>query len=765
MAKIAEATVLNRTMLFFLSMILTCIFGSGIFKTTFDSSLSALLSKSDPYLNELEEVDRTFPSNGEIRFAFIAEKNNSVFDRKILLAIADLTEKFTVIPKIQGITTILGYTSPETQRRLFSEPINDLSDSEIAEIGETARNERFLTSNLLSPDASLTFAIIDVNTREATNTERIEIADSVLELKDQLKIAHPTVNVLANSDVILEKASQQDMVDDLTKLMPLVIILCVAVICYCFKSLAIGACILIHVAFTIICTVGVLGFFNLSFNNISVIAPLVVVIISVANSVHIISIFKQGLHQNKNDTDAMIYSMQSNLRPVTLAAITTAIGFTSLSMSSSPAIQDFGRIVSVGIGFAYMLTVFMLPYMLVRISKISSVSKASGVNFLQPQLRSIIKFATQNDKAIFSLCTALAVFTFILLPLNQTDFNRLDFIASDSEIREYYDVVEERMNRGLGLSYAIETNTKDRAIDPFFLQKTDEFTNWLSEQKEIESVISIVEVIKTINRIISDNDEQKYSIPTEIQTNENYLNAYKTVEDNFIPLNRFIDEDYSAVTVVINAREMSNQQMIDLDQRITKEFSENFPSASLVHGSGVLLFARMDELVTIELLQGYSISLLLITICLTLGFKSLYFGLLSVIPNLLPATMVFGFWALLVGQLDPFVMMLFSISIGLVVDDTVHILSHYLENRRDGIAKVPAIGNSITTAGPALTITTMVLALGTTVLIFANTLYFQQSAKLLVPIVVLALVLDLFYLPSILKRFDSNFKKQKIMTS
>ena len=70
MAKIAEATVLNRAMLFFLSVILTCIFGSGIFKTTFDSSLSALLSKSDPYLNELEEVDLTFPSNGEIRFAF-----------------------------------------------------------------------------------------------------------------------------------------------------------------------------------------------------------------------------------------------------------------------------------------------------------------------------------------------------------------------------------------------------------------------------------------------------------------------------------------------------------------------------------------------------------------------------------------------------------------------------------------------------------------------------------------------------------------------
>ena len=762
---VAKATVLNRIPLFILAVILTCLLGSGIFRTTFNSSLSALLTQSDPYLNELEEMDRTFPSNGEIRFAFVADKGTTVFDSKVLLAISDLKERFTAIPKIQGINTILDFTSPETQRRLFSKAIDDLSDSEIAEISEVAKNERFLTTNLLSPDGRLTFAIIEVNTRDSSNAERLQIADSILKLKEELSSLHPEVNLFANSDVILEKASQQDMVDDLTQLMPLVILLCVAIICYCFKSLAIGACILTHVAFTIICTVGILGFFGLSFNNISVIAPLVVVIISVANSVHIISIFKQGLYRGKEDVEAMIYSMRHNLRPVSLAAITTAIGFTSLSMSSSPAIQDFGRIVSVGIAFAYLLTILMLPYMLVRVSNISSVSKETSVTFFQPQLRDLIEFTAQNDKVIFFVCSTLAVLTFCLLPLNETDFNRLDFIASDSDIREYYDVVNESMDRGLGLNYAIETQIENGAIDPAFLREADKFTNWLSEQDEIESVISIVEVIKTINRILNDNDEQQYIIPVESQTNFNYLNAYRTVEDNFLPLNRFIDEDYSAITLIINAREMTNQQMIDLDERITQEYPNALSSASLIHGSGVLLFARMDELVTIELLQGYSISLLLITICLTLGFSSLHFGLLSVIPNLLPATMVFGFWAFFVGQIDPFVMMLFSISIGLVVDDTVHILSHYLESRRAGASKAEAIGSSISTAGPALTITTMVLALGTTVLIFANTLYFQQSAKLLVPIVVLALVLDLLYLPTILKRFDTQYNAQEIVTS
>jgi predicted RND superfamily exporter protein len=161
----------------------------------------------------------------------------------------------------------------------------------------------------------------------------------------------------------------------------------------------------------------------------------------------------------------------------------------------------------------------------------------------------------------------------------------------------------------------------------------------------------------------------------------------------------------------------------------------------------------MDELVTVELLQGYSLSLALITLCLIIGLRSLKFGLLSIIPNLLPATIVFGIWAITVGQINPFVMMLFSISIGLVVDDSVHLLSHYLHARRGGVDGDAAMADAIRTAGPALSITTLVLALGATVLIWANTLYFQQAAQLLVPIVVLALVLDFLFLPSILRRF------------
>jgi predicted RND superfamily exporter protein len=169
----------------------------------------------------------------------------------------------------------------------------------------------------------------------------------------------------------------------------------------------------------------------------------------------------------------------------------------------------------------------------------------------------------------------------------------------------------------------------------------------------------------------------------------------------------------------------------------------------------------MDERVTVELLQGYSVSLILITMSLIVGFRSLYFGILSVLPNLLPATIVFGLWGLIVGLIDPFVMMLFSISIGLVVDDTVHLLTHYLEKRRENIEDRDAIASAIKIAGPALTITTFILALGCMMLIGAKTLYFQQAARLLVPIVVVALILDLLYLPALLKRLSPSVMTKK----
>lgn len=756
--RVARFSVSYRKLLSFAACIITLILASGIMRSSFDTSLEALLTRSDPYLDELELLQEDFPATLEVNFAFIAAEGDSVFASNVLEAIAELRVAYAEIPFSVRLTSLIDYYSPETQSRLFVNPLADYSQDDLDALIPVATADRLLTANLLSTDATLTFAIITLDAEQASSAERLQIANSVLQLRDTLRASNPDIGIHVNGEVLLEQSSQQAMIDDLSTLLPFIILGCVLVICYCFRSATLGVCILTHTIFTLLSTVGTLGFLGFSFNTISIIAPLVVVMISVANSVHIISIYKQALHKGLAKTAAMEHSMAYNFQPITLAALTTAIGFSSLNMCSSPAIQAFGQIVALGIVFAYLFTLILLPALLIRFSKVMAAPDPADSPFLHETLQRLGEFSLRHDKSIFWSCSIFAVLTILLLPLNETDFNRLDFIATDSDIKQYYDEVSLHLNRGPALIYGLDTGTIDGAIEPDFLQRVDEFKLWLQQQTDVESAASLIDIVKTVNRVQHQDNTEFYRLPDDINAIANYLNGYETVQSEDFPLSNFINSDFSLMNLFVNATPLSNQELIDLDERITERFEADFPQTKLIHGSGILLFARMDKLVTIELLQGYSLSLFLITLSLIVGLRSVYFGILSVLPNLLPATMVFGMWALFVGQLDPFVMMLFSISIGLVVDDTVHILSHYLDNRKDGADKTSAINHAIMTAGPALTITTMVLALGTTILIGASTLYFQQAAKLLVPIVLLALVLDLLYLPTILRRFDNQFQ-------
>ncbi len=750
--RLAQFLVNWRLLLSLVSVAFCILLATVIPQSQFDTSLDALLTKSDPFLPEVEALEAQFPTTLEVRFALTAPPNATVFDRHVIDALSDLKKRYTEIPYAARLSSLLDFYSPESQTRLFQFSIGRYSQEELDALLQPALNDRLLTNSLLTGEGQLTFAVVALSVDELAGEARERTALAIQELRDSLRNAHPDVGFYAMSDVILQQSSQKAMLDDLSQLLPFVIILCVLVICFCFRSIRFGAGILTHTLATCLCTLGFLAYTGFSFNSISVIAPLIVVIIAVANSVHIISLFRQSLENGASKKDSMIASLVHNVVPISLAALTTAIGFVSLLLCSSPAIKGFGIIVGIGIGFGFVLTLTFLPALLMllapKVEVIAEVSERPS-----SMLAEVVTLGKRYDRPIFWGCSLLAVATLALLPLNESDFNRLDFLGSDPELSSYYDIVGESINRGPLLTYGVQTNKIDGAIDPDFLARLDDYFSWAQQLAGVESIASIVDIARAVNRAQHQDNPEFYRIPEDTDAVANSLLAYQVVQSDDFPLKDFITEDFALTRFFLNATPSTNKELLATDALLSEEFARRFPEAQLMHGSTLLLFSRMDELVTVELLQGYSLSLLLITLCLIVGLRSVKFGLLSIIPNLLPATIVFGIWAITVGQINPFVMMLFSISIGLVVDDSVHLLSHYLQRRREGVEGELAMNEAILTAGPALSITTLVLAIGATILIWANTLYFQQAAQLLVPIVVLALVLDLFYLPAILRRF------------
>jgi predicted RND superfamily exporter protein len=167
------------------------------------------------------------------------------------------------------------------------------------------------------------------------------------------------------------------------------------------------------------------------------------------------------------------------------------------------------------------------------------------------------------------------------------------------------------------------------------------------------------------------------------------------------------------------------------------------------------LSARLNQIISTELFTGFSLSLVMITLTMMIGLRSIRYGLLSIAPNVFPITIVFGLWGLLEGNLSPYVLMLLAVSIGLVVDDSVHVLSKYKTARDSGKSPSEAIEYSISLAGSAITITTLWMSVGVALMGFSSTIIFQNLTSIITPIIVVALFLDLLFLPSLLTRFDT----------
>lgn len=759
MIALLRSLVEKRVALLVVSLAVCVLLASSIPRTEFDTSLGVLLTQSDPYLQERDAMAEVFPSPIEISFALVP-KSGEVFERATLLALADLNREFREIPLALSMDSVLGWQSPFGEESLFTRvltPQSELSPDELSASKQRVLDDPFLFGRLISPDSDLALANIRLRSTEITSAQSSDIVAISDAIRESLQARYPSVDIYLSSTAHYEQSNRSAMISDLSLLLPIVILLCTAIICYSFRSIYFGFCILSVALLTVLMTVGSLAWMGISFNSISVMAPLVVVTIAVADSVHIISLFRQALLQGLGPVDAMRQSIALNFRPISLATVTTIIGFASLNFASAPAVSSFGSVVALGVGFAYVLTLSVLPGAILLFASRLRVDERTGTIGLLSAVTGFCKgLVFRHGRLMLISVSVLACIALGLSLRNSTDFDRASFISKDSPLYDYYENVNARMNQGTQLTYGVRVPHAYGIIEPKFLQQLDRFSQWMNTQETVVGVASLVEVIKTVNQIMheEEGEGEAYLIPDDAESIDEALFNYSVAQESNFTLSTLANDDFTMMRFFVATNTQSNQSIITLNALIDEKFAQEFSEAELLHGSSTLLFARMDKAVTQELLQGYVLSLIMITITLMFGMRSAYLGLLSVLPNLLPAVFVFGVWGLFVGQVDPFVMMLFSISIGLVVDDTVHVLSTYQSGRKSGLAPNAAVASALEKAGPALIITTAVMAFGTCVLIAASTLYFQQAATLLVPIVVLALILDLTFFPALLVRFD-----------
>lgn len=745
----------RRLLLSVLAIVIAGLMALGIERTTFDGSPEAVLADGDPYKAEVDQAKQDFPPSTSLVVAFQAQED--IFNRTALAAVDELTRRYIEVDSALAVGSILNYRLNESDKKTYGRTylvpeLDTLTDADFPELRRIALADSDLTRNLLSPAGDFTIATIKYKLSEDTAEARIALATSAVTLRDSLRANHPQVDIYVIGGPLFERDSQIASDKDNRLLFPLVMLVGLVLLWFCLRSLLSSLSLFVLTAITLVVTLGSHAWLDIPLNQISRLGPLVVAVIAMADGIHIVSVYAQGLLRGLDKKAAMAESLNINFRPIALATITTTMGFLSLNFSSAPTIYGFGNIIAIGVCWAFLFTIMLIPAM-VLILPVHRVPKPLGIGKF---IAVMTRLAEHHQRPVFWVSLGLIGLTLALLPLNNLDSDRFAFIDEDSDARKVIDALREKIGNDQALVYVIRSNGYYGITEPDFLKTVNEFSDWLEDQHETSFVASYTDYLKARNKADNDDDEAYSVVPDDQLTVIDYLVGYQLVQEIEPSLQPIFNSDYSAVRLVVATSNLSNQQILGFAEKIDQWAAANVPSEfKVTRGDNTILFARISQTISAELLRGFSLSFLLITLTMIVGLQSIKYGLLSILPNLFPATIVFGFWGLFVGNLSPYTLMLFSISIGLVVDDSVHILSKYISAKSEGATPIEAARYSIDKAGSAITITTLSLAVGTFLLVFSSSIIFQDVALLITPIIITALFLDLLFLPPLLIRFDA----------
>ena len=253
------------------------------------------------------------------------------------------------------------------------------------------------------------------------------------------------------------------------------------------------------------------------------------------------------------------------------------------------------------------------------------------------------------------------------------------------------------------------------------------------------------------------DDTTWYKLPDSQEMSAQYLLLYEMSLPYGLDLNNQINVDKSSTRVTVTFENLTTDQMIDLEHRINDWFSQNASEYNIVIASPSLMFAHIGERSVRSLLIGTTTALLLISVLLGIALKSWRYGVVSLIPNLLPVTVGFGIWALVDGQIGIALAVVAGMTLGIVVDDTVHFLSKYLHARQQKAADpVDAVHYAFGNVGSALWITTCVLAAGFMVLAQSSFKTNADMGLLTAITLFIALIIDFLFLPPLLMAIDKN---------
>ncbi|EJF4089929.1 MMPL family transporter [Vibrio parahaemolyticus] len=705
-----------------------------------------------------DEIQTTFAKTDNLAIV-IAPEDGDIFTPQTLSLIQKITVDAWQVPYSSRVDSIANYQHTEAfdddllvEDLLYSE--YELTPERISKVKSIALSEPVLKSALVSEKGDVTVVNITVQLPEMDKTAEVEeVVSSINAMIDRYQRAYPDVTFHKAGIIAMNHAFMTAAQDDSSTLVPTMLVVILVFLTIMLRSILSVIATLIVIIGSVMATMGISGWAGMFLSTATVNVPTLIMTLAVADCVHVIATMRQSMKNGFTKAQSIERSIALNFVPILITSVTTAIGFLMMNMSDSPVLRDFGNLSALGVMVACFLSVTLLPALLKLLPIHVKMETSQDQKHVMERLGD---FVVSQRRALLPLSVAVIVVCASLIPLNKVNDESVEYFGQRNEFRQAADFMEERISGMTNISIAIKTNESQGIAAPDFLNTIGEFSSWLRDQPETDHVATLADVYKRLNKNMHGDDEAYYLLPQERELAAQYLLLYEMSLPYGLDLNNQINVDKSSIKMVLTVANLGSVELVDLENRIYQWFAEHAPQYQVVASSPSLMFAHIGETNMASMLSTLPITLVLISALLIFALRSVRLGLISLMPNIAPAVIGFGLWALISGEINLGLSVVVTLTLGIVVDDAVHFLSKYQRARREGQTAEQAVRYAFHTVGRALWITTVVLVAGFSVLAMSSFRLNADMGQLSAIVIFIALVVDFLFLPTLLMLFDKK---------
>ena len=785
----------NATKAILIIVLFVAALGSQLPTLKMDTSTEGFLHKTNPMRIEYDVFRDQFGRDEKL---MIAVKTDSIFNLGFLKKLDSFHSVLEdELPHIKGVDSLINARNTfGIEGELIVEPlIDDLPETqeEISRLKSTITNNSFYKNLLYSEDFTMTTVTIDTQTYSNAEaiSEDVNIDfdepldfDEFLDFDAEAQVDQSGSRLYlsdAENDEIILKTQQimerfnddnfeiylsgsaaiagifkQALMNDAVVFISLMMVIIMIVLYALFRRISGVFLPLICVGLTLITTVSLMAVFSAPFTMATQIMPTFLLAVVTSAAIHLLAIFYKDLIRTKDKKASLRYAMGHSGLAIVMTSLTTAAGLWSFSFSSVAPVADLGVFASSGVLVGLLFTLVFLPALIAKTNFAHLEQKADveGNTLMDRVLLGISKVGTGRPKLIVAISAILIIFAAVVATQLRFSHFPLQWLPEDNFARIATETVDENLGGALTLEVIIDTGKTNGLYNPELLRKIDDVSENIdsitSGNMFVGKVISFIDIIKETNKALNENREEYYSIPDNPDLIAQEFLLFESSGNG--DLNSLVDANYSKARLTLKTPFIDSLEAKIFIDRAQTYLDKEFGALASVSftGIGTLMTVTFEEAIYSSA-TSYILAFSLITVLMVLLIGNLKIGLISMIPNILPIIFLSTIMVIFKMPLDMFTLLIGAIALGLAVDDTVHFMHNFrrYELQYNDVDK--AVRLTLMGTGRAITLTSIVLALGFLVLTFSQMNNMFDFGVLTACAILVALVADFFLMPAIMK--------------